>query len=145
MHLAPFLIYVLSIFVLTAVTSYPTFLGLEALGLRDMPFDEMVMRLLKLYGLLGLWPLLAGFGLNTRAGWGYGQGRDGRGFFNALLLGILVSAVSPLGDLGISLLKREARVKDSGTLFLGHGGALDRTDSLIWSVALAYYLAQLVG
>ena len=94
MQLAPFLIYVLAIFVLTAVTSYPTFLGLEALGLRDMPFDEMVMRLLKLYGLLGLWPLLASFGLNTRSGWGYGQGRDGRGFFTALLLGAAIGIAS---------------------------------------------------
>lgn len=94
MQLAPFLIYVLAIFVLTAVTSYPTFLGLEALGLRDMPFDQMVMRLLKLYGLLGLWPLLASFGLNTRAGWGYGPGRDGRGFFTPLLLGAAMGIAS---------------------------------------------------
>jgi len=94
MPLAPFLIYVLSLFVLTAVTSYPVFLGLEALGLRDMPFEDMVMRLLKLYGLLGLWPLLASFGLNTRAGWGYGQGRDGRGFFSALLLGAAIGIAS---------------------------------------------------
>ena len=94
MHLAPFLIYVLSVFVLTAVTSYPTFLGLEALGLRDMPFDEMVMRLLKLYGLLGLWPLLASFGLNTRTGWGYGPGRGGRGFVKALLIGAAIGIAS---------------------------------------------------
>lgn len=59
----------------------------------------------------------------------------------ALILGLLVSAVGPVGDLAISLLKREAGVKDSGALFWKHGGALDRTDSLVWSVTMAYYLA----
>ncbi|GMQ77147.1 MAG: hypothetical protein BMS9Abin01_2466 [Gammaproteobacteria bacterium] len=94
MRLAPFLIYVLAIFVLTAVTSYPVFLGLEALGLRDMPFDEMVMRLLRVYGLLGLWPLLSSFGINTRVGWGYGPSRSGRGFFKGLLLGAAIGIAS---------------------------------------------------
>lgn len=94
MQLAPFLIYVLATFVLTALTSYPVFLGLEALGLRDMPFDEMVMRLLRLYGLLGLWPLLSAFGINSRSGWGYGPGRSGRGFLRGLLIGIIIGVAS---------------------------------------------------
>ncbi|MBK8985051.1 MAG: phosphatidate cytidylyltransferase [Chloroflexi bacterium] len=61
----------------------------------------------------------------------------------AVILGLLASIVSPLGDLGISLLKREAKVKDSGAIFGVHGGALDRIDSVLWSVMMAYYLVML--
>lgn len=58
-----------------------------------------------------------------------------------LLLGLLITTLTPLGDLGISLLKREAGVKDSGNFLPGHGGALDRVDTLLWAVTITYYLA----
>ena len=113
MGFAPFLIYFLATLVLTALSAYPVFLGLEALGLRDMPFDDMVMRLLKLYGLLGLWPLLSCFGINSRAGWGYAPSRVRRGFFRGLFLGALVGIAS-MALVVLFLLAFEIRVARPG-------------------------------
>jgi phosphatidate cytidylyltransferase len=56
-----------------------------------------------------------------------------------LVLGVLIGAFAPIGDLVVSMIKREAGVDDSGKLLPGHGGALDRMDSVLWTAAIAYY------
>ena len=59
----------------------------------------------------------------------------------AVLLGFLVSVFSQFGDLVESLLKRNMGVKDSGNLIAGHGGALDRLDSIVFAGIVVYFFA----
>lgn len=60
---------------------------------------------------------------------------------HAVIIGLLTTVFAQLGDLGESLLKRDAGVKDSGESIPGHGGFLDRTDGYIFAAPVVYYYA----
>ena len=61
---------------------------------------------------------------------------------SAIVLGIIVMIVAPLGDLTESLIKRSLNLKDMGRLLPGHGGVLDRVDGLLFVLPATYYLVK---
>lgn len=77
-------------------------------------------------GILGLWIFSVLFFPQLR-------------MIDILLLGAVIGLFSQVGDLFESLLKRSFGVKDSGSLIPGHGGLLDRLDSLLFAFPVAYY------
>ncbi len=85
-------------------------------------------------GLIGALAAAAGMALLCRASFMPPVGRG-----EAVALGLVLASVGTVGDLAESLLKRAAGVKDSGDIIPGHGGILDRMDSMLFAAPVLYF------
>ncbi|HEX5954560.1 MAG TPA: phosphatidate cytidylyltransferase [Solirubrobacterales bacterium] len=85
--------------------------------------------------------LAFGFVGGTLGFWFAGLYQDWLLGIDALLMGMCVAALAPVGDLFESMIKRDLRIKDSGTIFGPHGGLLDRLDAALFTIVAGYYLA----
>ena len=65
-------------------------------------------------------------------------------YFAFVVYGVLGSVISQMGDLSFSYIKRQSGIKDFGTIFPGHGGVLDRFDSVIFCAPLIEILIWLL-
>ncbi len=84
---------------------------------------------------------IGGFIGATLGFWFAGLYQDWLPGIDALLMGMCIGVIAPVGDLFASLIKRDLGVKDTGRLFGPHGGLIDRLDAVLFTVVAGYYLA----
>ena len=85
--------------------------------------------------------LVGGFVGGTLGFWFAGLYQDWLPGVDALLMGMCIAVLAPVGDLFASMIKRDLHIKDTGTLFGPHGGLIDRLDAVLFTVVAGYYLS----
>jgi phosphatidate cytidylyltransferase len=116
------------------------FIG-RALG--RTPFSPVISPSKTWEGYLGGVLCGTGCGVGLTLLWGRLGAGPASHLVHGLVLGLLASTLGPLGDLGISMFKRYAGAKNASSLIPGHGGLLDRLDSLLVTIMLGYYYVTL--
>lgn len=84
-------------------------------------------------GVLGCTAAMAVFGLFER------RLSGGMPFYHFIILGVICGVISQLGDWAASAVKRYAEIKDFGNIMPGHGGVLDRIDSMLFVAPMVYF------
>jgi phosphatidate cytidylyltransferase len=85
--------------------------------------------------------LAFGFVGGTAGFWFAGLYQDWLPGVDALIMGMVVALLAPVGDLFESMIKRDLAIKDSGTIFGPHGGLLDRLDAVLFTIVAGYYVS----
>jgi phosphatidate cytidylyltransferase len=85
--------------------------------------------------------LVFGFVGGTMGFWFAGLYQDWLSGIDALVMGMCIAALAPVGDLFESMVKRDLEIKDTGRAFGPHGGFLDRLDAVLFTIVAGYYLA----
>ena len=85
--------------------------------------------------------LVFGFVGGTMGFWFAGLYQDWLSGIDALIMGVCIAALAPVGDLFESMVKRDLEIKDTGRAFGPHGGLLDRLDAVLFTIVAGYYLA----
>jgi phosphatidate cytidylyltransferase len=88
--------------------------------------------------------LVGGSFVTVLVAWAALPAIDPMNALKSIAFGLVVIVFAPLGDLAESALKRDLGVKDMGTIFPGHGGALDRIDSILFVAPAIFYFLRLV-
>ena len=65
-------------------------------------------------------------------------------YIRMAIVGLFASILSQFGDLAASAIKRDAQIKDYGWIFPGHGGFMDRFDSVLFIAPVVYYLCKFI-
>jgi phosphatidate cytidylyltransferase len=85
--------------------------------------------------------MIGGFIGGTMGFWFAGLYQDWLPGLDALLMGMVIAILAPMGDLFESMIKRDLGVKDSGHVFGPHGGLLDRLDAVLFTIVAGYYMS----
>ncbi|MGI9020686.1 MAG: phosphatidate cytidylyltransferase [Solirubrobacterales bacterium] len=85
--------------------------------------------------------MIGGFIGGTMGFWFAGLYQDWLPGIDALLMGMVIAVLAPMGDLFESMIKRDLGAKDSGGVFGPHGGVLDRLDAVLFTIVAGYYLS----